>query len=97
MKTNIIDYWIIKYRRAAPSVLGSKTFEQFDASDVAIIINYYLNAIIQKTLKITALTNCATLFNSLIRNAPPTKKWIRVDLKAEGEAYNSCIVNCIYA
>lgn len=70
---NLIKYASVKSRRVIRSVLGADMFALEDACDAAILLQHDLNIIINKTLKISLLTDSATIFNFIIRNAPTTE------------------------
>lgn len=72
------------------SVLGAQTFDISDAFDAVIIIQRDF-----KVMKITVLTDSATLFNILIRNSGATEKRLMIDIKASREAYNVGIIDYI--
>ena len=72
--TNLIDYASIKSQRVVRSVLGAETLGLADACDAAIMIQHDLKLMLKKTLKITVLTDSATLFNVLMRNGNTTEK-----------------------
>lgn len=54
--------------------LGAENFTLAETCDEAIILQHELKTILDKTLKITVLTDSATIINVLIRNAPTTQK-----------------------
>lgn len=91
--TNPIDYASVKSRRLVRSVLGLEMFALPDACDPNILLQQDLKSIVNKTLKITVLTDRATLFHVMTRNAPTTEKRLRVDIKSTREAYNEEIID----
>lgn len=66
---HLIGYTSVKSLMVVISVLGEETFALAGACDAAIILQHELKSILNKTVKITMLTDSATLFNVKIRYA----------------------------
>lgn len=72
--TNVIEYSIIKSRRVVRLVPGAEKIALADACNDELLIQHDLKHILKKTIIITVLTDCATLFNVMIRNTSTTEK-----------------------
>ena len=76
-------------------MLGAETFALADACDAAILIQHDLKSLLNRKVKIKILTDSATLFNVMVRNASTTEKRLMIDIKAAREAYNEDIIDSV--
>lgn len=81
MISNLTDYASMKSSKLLRPVLGAETFELDDAYGDAISIQHDLNAILQRTWKITIITDIATLFNVLIHNTTTNEQKFGLERK----------------
>lgn len=84
---NLIDHTRVKSIRVVRSVLRAKTFALPGPCDATIITQKLFEAHFGKTLKITILTDSATLFNDMMRNEPTTEKQLKIGINVSTETY----------
>lgn len=87
-RVNWISYGSYKCRIVVRSVFDRETYAFADFFDVEFPLRHDISKIIGRTLPLTILTDCESLFKTLVKSSTTSERRLTIDIRAAWGAFN---------
>lgn len=94
-RCNVLSFRSYKSRRVVRSVLGGEIYAFADGFDVAYMLRFDLESILNRTLRLCILTDSKSLFDTIVKNSFISEKRLMIDVQAAREAYQKLEISDI--